>query len=97
MNRKCNFCSYSGAKWLQSRALEVYCPSCKSIQEERFVEDLTNRFLSYEESVKLYDYYEENFIWHNANIKTTWAELDVVLNESISRRIRKISAKDKLA
>jgi hypothetical protein len=96
--KKCNYCQYRGSTWLQDFNLEIFCPNCKIRQKERFVEAFFNdRGLSYSEAIKLYDSYEESFIWHNANTKTTWAELDVVLNESISRSIRKLSAKDKLA
>lgn len=94
---KCNNCNYRGKTWLFNSYLEVLCPVCKERHHIRFLEHLNARALSYEEAIKLYDKYEESFIQHDAEKKSTWAELDVVMNESISRRIRAISAKDKLA
>jgi phage FluMu protein Com len=95
--KKCNRCNYVGVSWLQNGELEVYCPVCKTRQPDRFIEKFNERKLTYLEAVQLYDKYENQFIQHKADIIITWAELDVSLNESISRKIRAISAKDKLA
>jgi hypothetical protein len=95
--KKCNVCNYRGDSWLQSTELEVHCPICKSIAPDRFIEKFKNRQLTYLEAVQLYDKYENQFIQHKADIIITWAELDVNLNESISRKIRATSAEDKLA
>lgn len=95
--KKCNNCNYIGTTWLQSKELEVHCPVCKEKAEDRFIEKFNNRNLTYLEAIQLYDKYEDQFIQHKADTIVTWAELDVTLNESISRKIRLISAKDKLA
>ena len=95
--KKCNECNYIGNRWFQNKELEIYCPVCKTRSYDRFVENFSERSLTYLEAIQLYDKYEDQFIQHKAEIVITWAELDVSLNESISRRIRVISAKDKLA
>ncbi len=95
--RKCDECEYRGTAWLKTKTLEVFCPACRKLQTPRFWETLENRNLTYVEAIKLYDTYEERFIHYDRNTVTSWAELDVILNESISRKIRETSAKDKLA
>lgn len=95
--KKCNQCNYIGNRWAQSKELEVYCPVCKTRAPDRFIENFSERKLTYLEAVQLYDRYENQFIQHKADIIITWAELDVSLNESISRKIRSTSAEDKLA
>lgn len=95
--KKCNKCNYIGTAWLQNKELEVFCPNCHTRVQDRFIEKLNKRDLTYQEAIQLYDMYENQFIQHKADIVITWAELDVNLNESISRKIRVTSAEDKLA
>lgn len=83
---KCKNCVYAGPKWLISPIFEVICPKCKRVI--CYLEQVRgDERLSYLEAIELYDRYEDMFIHHSPLKKTSWAELDVALNESIARRI----------